>query len=79
MCNEFISTEPCNIIDTLHIGNILDTMKYYNNFYKFIRYGSDEEKEYWNTVRGGKEGYLQRRKERIQKLIKQLMQVSTFV
>lgn len=69
MCNEFISTEPCNIIDTLHIGNILDTMKYYNNFYKFIRYGSDEEKEYWNTVRGGKEGYLQRRKERIQKLI----------
>lgn len=69
MCNEFISTEPCDIIDTLHIGNILDKMKHYNNFYKFIRYGSDKEKEYWKTVRGGKDGYLQRRKERIQKLM----------
>ena len=68
MPNEFISTESCNIIDTLHIENILDNMKFHHYCYKFIRYGSEEEKEYWKTVRGGKEGYLQRRKERIEKL-----------
>lgn len=68
MLNEFISTEPCNIISTLHIENILDQMKHYAGFYKFIRYGSDEEKEYWKTVRGGRDGYLQRRQERLKRL-----------
>lgn len=70
MLNEFISTEPCDIVGTFYIDNVLDAMNniYDNNFYKFIRYGSNEEKEYWETVRGGKEGYLQRRKERIERL-----------
>lgn len=70
MLNEFISTEPCDIVDTFYIDNVLDNMNniYHNDFYKFIRYGSEEEKEYWKTVRGGKEGYLQRRKERIERL-----------
>lgn len=66
--NEFISTEPCDILDTLHIENILDNINHYSNYYKIIRYGTDEETEYWKTVRGGREGYLQRRKERIEKL-----------
>ena len=68
MPNEFISTESCDIVDTLHIENILDNIKFHNYYYKLIRYGSDEEKEYWKTVRGGKEGYLQRRKERIKQI-----------
>lgn len=70
MLNEFISTEPCDIINTFYIDNVLDVMNniYHNDFYKFIRYGSKEEKEYWKTVNGGKEGYLQRRKERIERL-----------
>lgn len=68
MPNEFISTEPCDILDTLHIENILDNINHHSNYYKIIRYGTDEEKEYWKTVRGGREGYLQRRKERIEKL-----------
>lgn len=68
MPNEFISTESCDIVYTLHIKNILDSMKFYHYRYKFILYGSNEEKEYWKTVRGGKEGYLQRRKERIEQL-----------
>ena len=70
MLNEFISTEPCDIVDTFYIDNVLNSMNniYYNDFYKFIRYGSKEEKEYWETVNGGKEGYLQRRKERIERL-----------
>lgn len=68
MLNEFICAESCDIVDTLYIENILNNMNHYNNFYKFIRYGSKEEKEYWETVRGGREGYLKRRKERIEKI-----------
>ena len=70
MLNEFISTKPCDIVDTFYIDNVFDSMNniYYNDFYKFIRYGSKEEKEYWETINGGKEGYLQRRKERIERL-----------
>lgn len=68
MPNEFISKEPCNIKYTLHIRNILDDIKHYYPYIKIIRYGSKEEKEYWKTVRGGREGYLQRRKERVEKL-----------
>ena len=66
--NEFISAEPCKIVHSLHIENILDNMIFHNYQYKFIRYGSEEEKEYWKTVRGGREGYLRRRQERIDKL-----------
>ena len=46
MLNEFISSKPCNIVNTFHIDNILDAMNdiYDNNFYKFIRYDSEEEK-----------------------------------
>ena len=70
MPNEFISKEPCNIKYTLYIRNILDKINHYqkSNYFKIIRYGSEEEKEYWKTVNGGKEGYFQRRKERIIKL-----------
>lgn len=68
MPNEFISTESCDILDTLYIENILDNINHYSNYYKIIRYGSDEEKEYWKTVNGGREGYLQRRQKRIEKL-----------
>ena len=68
MPNEFISTEPCDIVDTLYIGNILNNIELHHYYYKIIRYGSEEEKEYWKTVRGGRDGYLQRRKERIERL-----------
>lgn len=68
MPNEFISKEPCSIKHTLHIKNILDDIKHYYPYIKIIRYGSEEEKEYWKAVRGGREGYLQRRHTRIKRL-----------
>jgi hypothetical protein len=70
MANEFITEKSCGIFRTWYIDNVLNRMKELNQggYYKFIRYGSEEEQEYWNGVRGGKEGYLQRRQERINKL-----------
>lgn len=68
MPNEYISTESRNIVDTLHINNVASYIDYYKNHYKVIKYGSEEEKEYWKTVRGGRDGYLQRRQERVEKL-----------
>ena len=38
----------------------------HTSHYELIFYGEDE--EYWKTVRGGKEGYLERRTKRIQKM-----------
>lgn len=69
MPNEFISSEPCDIIDVLYLNNILEVICSNKDYYKIIRYGSKEEKEYWETVNGGREGYLKRREERIKKLL----------
>lgn len=68
MENEYISEMPCDIENVIHIKNILNMMEFNSDHYHLIRYGTKEENEYWKTVRGGKEGYLQRRKERIEKL-----------
>lgn len=68
MKNEYISEMPCTIENVMHIKNVLNMMQFNSDHYHLIRYGTEEENEYWKTVRGGKEGYLQRRKERIEKL-----------
>lgn len=66
---EYISKYKCKIIQTFKISNVLEEIKKYENIhYKLIAYGSEEEKEYWNTVNGGKDGYLKRRKERAKKI-----------
>lgn len=69
MANEFVSSEPCDIIDVLYLNNILEVICSNKDYYKIIRYGSKEEKEYWETVNGGREGYMKRREERIKKLL----------
>lgn len=69
MPNEYISTKECGIVKRIYISNLFDEINKCCSIYiKLITYGSNEEKEYWETVRGGKEGYLQRRKERIERL-----------
>ena len=64
MDNEFISNKECTIQDTIYIANILQELLKTN--IEIIRYGEDA--EYWKTVRGGREGYLQRRMARLNKL-----------
>ena len=69
MPNEYISTKECKIVQKIYIPNLFEEINKCSSIYiSLIRYGSKEEKEYWETVRGGKEGYLQRRKERIERL-----------
>lgn len=64
--NEYISTEECDILDVQHVNNILEDILWAKSRFNIIR--NAESDEYWKTVRGGKEGYLQRRKERVEKL-----------
>lgn len=67
--NEFVSVEPCNILSTERIPNVLSAVLS-DPFCKIIRYGTDEEHEYWKTVRGGREGYLERREARLNQFVR---------
>lgn len=69
MPNEYISHDNCRIIKTIRIRNVgeeIEQMAY--PYIQIIKY--EESDDYWKTVRGGREGYLQRRKERVEKLCK---------
>lgn len=66
MVNEYISHQPCLIIRTIYIENVGQEIKMRFPHINIIKY--EESDDYWKTVRGGKEGYLQRRRERVEKL-----------
>lgn len=68
MPNEYISHDNCTIIKTTHILNIGEEIKMRFPHIQIIKF--EESDEYWKTVRGGKDGYLQRRRERVEKLCK---------
>ena len=65
MCGEYISTMDCPIEEKIIIHNVL--MAILNNAqFKLIYYKDSD--EYFKSVRGGREGYLERRKERVERL-----------
>ena len=66
MPNEYISHDNCAIIKTIHIENVGQEIKMRFPHINIIKY--EESDDYWKSVRGGKDGYLQRRKERVGKL-----------
>lgn len=66
MPNEYICYDNCIIIKTIYIKNIGKEIKMMYPYIQIIKY--EEADDYWKTVRGGREGYLQRRKERVEKL-----------
>lgn len=66
MPNEYICHDNCRIIKTIHIQNIGKEIKIMFPYIQIIKY--EESDDYWKTVRGGKEGYLQRRRERVEKI-----------
>lgn len=68
MQNEYICKENCAIIKRIHIENVGQEINMRFPHINIIKY--EEADEYWKTVRGGREGYLQRRKERVEKLCK---------
>lgn len=66
MPNEYVCHDNCRIIKTTHIENVGQEIKMRFPHINIIRY--EDSDDYWKTVRGGREGYLQRRTERIKKL-----------
>jgi len=66
--NEYICHDNSIIIKTIHIENVGQEIKMRFPHINIIKY--EEADDYWKTVRGGREGYLQRRKERVEKLCK---------
>ena len=66
MPNEYICHDNCRIIKTIRIRNVGEEIKLMSPYIQIIRY--EESDNYWKTVRGGRESYLQRRKERVEKL-----------
>ena len=72
MPNEYICHDNCRIIKTIHIENVGQEIKMRFPHINIIKY--EESDDYWEIVRGGREGYLQRRKERVEKLCKSYLQ-----
>lgn len=69
MNNEYVSEKKCNIRSSIYITNVKEQILKYHSHYNIIKHESEEYESYWENVKGCKEGYLQRRKERIEKLI----------
>ena len=65
MENEYISKACCPIIETLYVLNVKEAILNNIHHYKIIKH---DDEEYWKCVRGGKEGYLNRRRERIKRM-----------
>ena len=65
MENEYVNSEVVTIVQAYGISNVLKEI-IHNPCFKLILYKDSD--EYFKTVRGGREGYLQRRKERVEKL-----------
>lgn len=66
MPNEYISRDNCRIIKTIYIRNVGEEINLLYPHIQIIKY--EESEDYWKTVSGGREGYLQRRKERVEKI-----------
>lgn len=65
--NEYISDKPVQYQHRIYIPNILQEILAKPDVFKIVYFTNDQE-EYWMNVSGGKDGYLQRRKQRIQKI-----------
>lgn len=64
--NEFVSEDYVKIENVTAIENVWEEMLKHAEHYELVPYEDSE--RVWKTVRGGKEGYLERRMRRIQKM-----------
>lgn len=64
--NEFVSETNVAIENVIVIENVYEELLKHSEHYELISY--EDADEVWMTVRGGKEGYLERRAKRIQKM-----------
>ena len=63
---EFVSNQSVKVVKTIKIDNVWNEMMKHAEHYELISYDNSE--EHWKTVRGGKDGYLKRRTERLNKV-----------
>lgn len=63
---EFRSEKPVKPVKVIHIDNIWEEMQKIKERYSFVYDGNEE---YWNSVRGGKEGYIKRKLESKRKML----------
>lgn len=66
--NEFVSENSVKIEKCTVIENVYEEIMKNAERYELISY--DDAEEHWKTVRDGKDGYLQRRKERVERILK---------
>lgn len=64
--NEFVSEVNVKIEKRIVIENVYEEMLKHAEHYELVSYEDSE--EIWKTVRGGKEGYLERKRQRIQRM-----------
>lgn len=64
--NEFVSETNVKIEKCIVIENVYEEILKNAEHYELISYENSD--EVWKTVRGGKEGYLERRSQRLQKI-----------
>lgn len=57
---EFVSRDEVKIVDTIYIENILDELNQSGRV-KLIRTNDPEYEEYWSKIRGGRNGYVERK------------------
>lgn len=65
---EYISRDKVKIKAHMYIDNIWNEINKHLDKYELITYDNTE--EYWKNVRGGKEGYLKRKQEYVNKVLK---------
>lgn len=64
--NEFVSEVNVKIEKCIVIENVYEEILKNAEHYELVSYEDSE--EIWKTVRGGKEGYLERKRQRIQRM-----------
>lgn len=64
--NEFVSESNVTIESCTVIENVYEEILKNAEHYELISY--DDAEEFWKTVRGGREGYLDRRAKRLKKM-----------
>lgn len=65
---EWVSDKYIRIDDTIYIPNVWEELNKNIGHYKLIR--NEDSEEYWKNVRGGREGYLKRKKEALSNILR---------
>lgn len=60
---EYVKEDSAEIIDSIFIPNVWDEIMKYRDRYELVFY--DKADSYWSKIKGGKAGYLERRRNRL--------------